>query len=110
MMSMLVTVRQATLADLDTILQIRLASFHGTDEWQYRYPFYYKYPEDHAISARCRIEAYLKDENGASGRVMLAEVPCNEDSEVKIPIAWAVWKMPSSHDEILPAAEFETPG
>ncbi|KAF4624968.1 hypothetical protein G7Y89_g13205 [Cudoniella acicularis] len=109
MKSMLITVREATLADLDTILQIRLASFQGTEQWQYRYPFYHNYPEDHAISSRRRIEEYLKDETGASGHVMLAETPCSEDSEVKIPIAWAVWRMPSSHDELVSAAELQTP-
>lgn len=100
-----ITVRQATLADLDTILQIRLASFLGTEQWQYRYPFYHEYPEDHAISARHRIETYLRDENGASGHVMLAEIPRDEESHVKVSIAWAVWTMPSSHNELVSARE-----
>ncbi|KAF8865665.1 acyl-CoA N-acyltransferase [Acephala macrosclerotiorum] len=106
---MLITIRKATWADLDTILEIRLASFQGGEQWQYRYPHYHKFPEDHAISARRRIEAYLKDETGASGHVMLAESTCDADSEVKITIAWAVWRLPSSSLESGPVAELQPP-
>jgi len=104
---MLLTVRKATWADLDTILDIRLASFQGGEQWQYRYPYYYEYPEDHAISSRHRIEAYLRDETGASSVVMLAEAASEEGT---IPVAWSVWGMPNSHNEARLDTGLQVPG
>lgn len=91
--NMAVTVRKATLKDLETVLEIRLESFFGSDEWRYRYPGYEEFKEDHDLAANGRILEYLLDETDKKGVIMLAEVDVRGGDKVgKYAISWSVWK------------------
>lgn len=96
---MSITIRDAGTADIDALLEVRLASFPGDESWHYRYPYYREFPEDHAYYSKLRMEEKLADAVKGSKRVMLAEAPSNEDPEVIIPVALAIWVMPGWHTE-----------
>ncbi|RYP55595.1 hypothetical protein DL771_012349 [Monosporascus sp. 5C6A] len=93
--------RRATGADLDNLTKIAQAGFPDDPEWNYRFPYRYKHPEDNWKWTRKEYEEYL-DQPGKYS-VLLATLPAeqctdrNDSSDGdahrtnRISIALAVW-------------------
>lgn len=92
-----ISVRSATLNDLDTMTAIGLAALPDDPVWPYRYPFAAQFPEDHYKYSRIRYSEYLANVEAGAYAVMLAEAPSNENPDVKEIVAMSMWQLPGSH-------------
>jgi hypothetical protein len=81
-----IRLRQATLADLDAMVDIALTAMPMDPQWNWRFPYQSEYPEDTRLFTRWKYEEFLQDEG--NWMVMLAE--CEFANQ---PIAMAIWEV-----------------
>lgn len=85
-----ICVRQASIDDLDAILDIGLAAMPMDPQWNYRFPYRQLFPDDHRLHTRERYRDFL--ENRSNGWfVTLAETYPNSSTGVPQILAFAVW-------------------
>ncbi len=80
-------VRTARLDDLDAITTVVQLGFPDDPQFNYRFPYRLKYPEDHWKWTRREYEGYLNQAEKYA--VVVAATPDTEDK----PIAVSVWDM-----------------
>jgi hypothetical protein len=83
------SLRRATIDDLDSIVDIALATMPLDPQWNWRFPYRGEYPEDERLFTRNKFEEFLITKN--RWVVMVVETP-NKDGVV-IPIALAIWDL-----------------
>jgi hypothetical protein len=79
------TVRKATLADLDDITTVAQQGFPDGPEFDYRFPYRHKYPDDNRRWVREEYREYLEQPEKHAVVVVTAE-----DNDDK-PVALSVW-------------------
>src|ERR1700712_5025177 len=84
-----ISIRPASLADLDAMLDIGLAAMPLDPQWNWRFPHRFEFPDDHRKFTRNVYRSFLENKSG-NWAVMLAEV-AEEDSIM--PAAFAVWNL-----------------
>lgn len=84
--------REATIADLDSITEIALAAFLLDSQWHYRFPHRHEFPEDTKNYTKIGYKAFF-DAPKETSYVIVATVPSLEDPTVTKPVAMAVWEM-----------------
>ncbi|OCK79234.1 hypothetical protein K432DRAFT_383259 [Lepidopterella palustris CBS 459.81] len=87
-----ISVRQGSLADLESMLEIGLAALPMDPQWNYRFPYRCIYPNETRKFTRLRFQEFLENKDGR-WRVMLAE---GEDAQGPIQtrlMAFAVWEI-----------------
>jgi hypothetical protein len=85
-------VRRASKADLDDIAKVAQAGFPDDPEFNYRFPYRHKYPEDNWKWTRREYEGYIDQPEKFA--VLVVTVTVSEsDKAVERPIALAVWDM-----------------
>ncbi len=84
--------RRATKADLDDITRVAQAGFPDDPEFNYRFPYRHKFPEDNWKWTRREYAEYL--EQPQKFAVLVVTAPVVEDGRTRDrPIALAVWDM-----------------
>ena len=91
---MKMTVRPATLADLDEITALGIVAMHDDPVWPYRFPKAGEYRDDHFKYSRLRFWTYLESPENGGYAVMLVEAPSKEHAYMKKIIAMSVWILP----------------
>jgi len=81
------TVRKATLADLDDITTVAQAGFPDDPEFNYRFPLRHEYPEDNRHWVRQEYREYLEQPDKYAVVVITAEDNDNR------PVALSVWDL-----------------
>jgi hypothetical protein len=81
------TVRKATLADLDAITTVAQEGFPDDPEFDYRFPYRHQYPEDNRRWVREEYREYL--EQPEKYAVVVVTAKDNDDK----PVALSVWDM-----------------
>ncbi|KAF2803349.1 uncharacterized protein BDZ99DRAFT_482196 [Mytilinidion resinicola] len=84
------SLRRASVADLEAMLEIALAALPMDPQWDYRFPHRRAYPSDTRKYTRMRYREFLEDQN-ERWVVMLAEHRPAQDS--REPVAFAVWEI-----------------
>lgn len=84
-----IIVRNGTLADLDSILDIGLAALPMDPQWNYRFPHRQAFPQDQRDATRKRYLEFLKNSDGR-WLVTVAEMLTGNSVA---PIAFAVWNI-----------------
>ncbi|KAF2492839.1 hypothetical protein BU16DRAFT_529110 [Lophium mytilinum] len=84
------SLRRASVADLEAMLEIGLAALPMDPQWDYRFPHRRAYPGDTQKYTRMRYREFLEDQH-ERWVVMLAEQRVAHDS-LK-PVAFAVWEV-----------------
>lgn len=82
-----IVLRNGTLADLDSILDIGLAAMPMDPQWNYRFPHRQAYPQDQRDATRERYREFLENSDGRWS-VTVAEM---FGSKSGILVAFAVW-------------------
>jgi hypothetical protein len=86
-------IRLATLADLDSVVELALAALPDDPYWHYRFPDHDKHPEDHLKFTRLWFRFYL-DPGHDDFRLVVAEAPPPEPKEsghATEMVAYALW-------------------
>ncbi|KAI1131698.1 hypothetical protein F5Y10DRAFT_261859 [Nemania abortiva] len=91
------TVRAATLADLDEITSLGIASLHDDPIWPYRFPKANEYRDDHIKYSRIRFSEYLENADNGVYAAMVVEALSKENPAVKKIIAMSMWQLPGYH-------------
>lgn len=87
-----IAIRAATKTDLDDITRIAQAAFPDDPEFNYRFPYRNKYPEDNWKWTRLEYEEYL-DQPEKYG-TLIATAPVQSENQVSHrAIALAVWDL-----------------
>ncbi len=86
-----ISMRSATLSDLDAMLEIVFAAFPMDPQWDYRFPYRLEYPEDYRHYTKLTYKEILEN---AEGRycTFVAESVSLKDATVVKPIALAIWE------------------
>jgi hypothetical protein len=84
------TLRAATKADLDDITDVVQAGFPDDPEWDYRFPYSEKYPEDNRKWTRREYDEYLEQPDKYAVLAATAPVETDGKTSSKV-IALAVW-------------------
>ncbi|KAK1832992.1 acyl-CoA N-acyltransferase [Podospora conica] len=90
------TLRSATLRDLDAITNLGLASLHDDPVWPYRFPWARIYPKVHYKYSRIRFEEYLESVDMGLIQCMVIEIPDEDDPSASKIIAFSMWSLPKS--------------
>ena len=91
------TLRPATMRDLDEITALALAALPDDPVWPYRFPNATLYPEHYHKYSRLRFWEYLSNAEAGVYEVMLVEVPSKDDPSVPVVIAMSMWQLPGWH-------------
>ncbi|KAJ8121014.1 hypothetical protein O1611_g10213 [Lasiodiplodia mahajangana] len=89
--------RAASLADLDEITSLGIASLHDDPIWPYRFPKAKQYHDDHIKYSRIRFSEYLENAESGVYAAMVVEAPSKEDASKKKIIAMSMWCLPGYH-------------
>lgn len=93
------TLRTATIDDLDDLADIACAAFPMDPQWVYRFPHRKEYPEDHWICTRLRYKNMIGRDDTA---INVITIPTKKDEEtIHRPIALAVWELPGGEAGII---------
>ncbi|KAF1986480.1 acyl-CoA N-acyltransferase [Aulographum hederae CBS 113979] len=87
-----VTVRKASVEDLDAILDIGLAALPHDPQWHYRFPYRHEFPEDTRDFTRARYKEFLED-GEKQWCVMVAESADAQHPRGAKPVAFAIWEI-----------------
>lgn len=85
--------RHATKADTDGITEVAIKAFPDDPEFDYRFPYRHKYPEDHHKWVRREYEEYLDQRDKFVVLVVTTSVKLDNDTVSEKVIALAVWDM-----------------
>lgn len=84
-------IRQATLNDLDTIVEAHFTAFRDDPDLDYPFPYRRKYFEEYKALMRAMFKSY-----SAEPETYLLSVACskaNEDHTIVKVVAYAVWRL-----------------
>jgi hypothetical protein len=87
-----ISVRRASLADLNAMLDIGLAAMPLDPQWNWRFPNRHCFPEDHRKFTRSVYRDFLENKSG-NWLVMLAEITGQDSLTSAVPVAFAVWNL-----------------
>lgn len=87
-----ILIRDATLADLDAMVDVYLAAFPMDPVWSYVFSNHHRYPEETCKLTRLEFTEYLENKHGKL-RFLVAEVPKTEDENVMGVAAICLWKV-----------------
>lgn len=87
----IVELRQATLDDVDAVVDISTAAMPADPQYDYRFPLRKQYPKEHRIATRKTIARFLDVEAGQY-TVMLAEMAALDDPRRVKPVAFCVFE------------------
>jgi GNAT superfamily N-acetyltransferase len=87
-----VSVRLASLADLDAMVDIGLAAMPLDPQWNWRFPHRLAFPDDHRKFTRSTYRYFLENKAG-NWVVMLAEIVVPGEQGSVRPAAFAVWNL-----------------
>jgi len=90
-MSSFITMRQASLADVDEMTRIALVAMPMDPQWNWRFPGQDQYPEDTFLHTRAKYQEFLENKDG-NWRVMIAELKPTASQKGLI-IAFAIWNV-----------------
>ncbi|RYP73977.1 hypothetical protein DL771_003288 [Monosporascus sp. 5C6A] len=79
------TLRRATLGDLDDVLTVALEGLSGDPKFDYRFPYREEYPEDHRKWLRQEYKEFLEQPEKYALMIMTAS-----DNDDK-PVSFAIW-------------------
>jgi len=85
-------VRQASVDDLDALLEIGLAAMPQDPQWDYRFPYRHQFPNDTRLHTRERYREFLENRSG-NWFVSLAEHYSNSPYAKPVPVAFAIWNV-----------------
>jgi hypothetical protein len=88
------SIRTATLADLDSMLEIGLEAMPLDPQWSWRFPGRLKFPEDTRKFTQMKYREFLENKSG-NWLVLLAERISENISKKPRAIAFAVWDIPN---------------
>jgi hypothetical protein len=91
------TLRRAIESDIEAISNIALESLPQDPQWLYRFPYAFKYPEDHEKFTRKRYTEHFANQERGTVYIIVAELLSNEDSSIMKLIAFAKWQLPGSY-------------
>lgn len=86
-----ITIRQATLEDVDALSEVEILARPSDPSWTYRYPYREEYPDDHRAFNRAKYEVFFRP--NARFEVVLAEAPSHSDPAVKVPVGVSIWQV-----------------
>ena len=92
--SPVVSIRRASLADLDAMLDIGLAAMPLDPQWNWRFPHRLDFPEDHRKYTQSIYRDFLENKSG-NWVVVLAEIAVQDNPGSVSPAAFAVWNLAS---------------
>lgn len=84
--------RQATLRDLEAVVDVVLAAMPLDPQWNYRFPYRHTYPKDHRKFTKLLFQFFI-DPSYDDWHVMVAEAPSIDDPQVSRIVAFAVWEV-----------------
>jgi hypothetical protein len=85
----ILTVRRASIADLEVMLNIGLAAMPMDPQWDWRFPYRLQFPEDTCHFTRQKYREFLEDKTGR-WQVIVAEI-ASENDVSPVTIAMAIW-------------------
>ncbi|KAF2761039.1 acyl-CoA N-acyltransferase [Pseudovirgaria hyperparasitica] len=80
-------IRTATLADVPALANIAVTAMPDDPQWDYRFPYRLKYPEEHLAAIQNVYRSAVEDEASAG---TVVKVLCNDKDE---PMALSVWDL-----------------
>ena len=83
-------VRQATPADLNAVVEVVLSTMPQDPQWNYRFPYRDKYPEDHLKYTSMLFE-YFIDPSYDDWLVMVVDAPDIKNPKVSKIVAFSIW-------------------
>jgi hypothetical protein len=86
------SIRRATIDDLDDLVDIALTAMPQDPQWNWRFPYRLQFPEDNRGFTRIRYEEFLRNADG-QWLVMLAEAREFNGEAVPNAIAMAIWNV-----------------
>jgi hypothetical protein len=86
-----ISIRTATMEDLDVMVEIAVATMPMDPQWNWRFPYRLQFPEDTRRFTRTRYEEFLRDGKG-HWLVTLAEYKENSHARAQV-IAMAIWEV-----------------
>ncbi|MCJ1246219.1 hypothetical protein MMC30_003425 [Trapelia coarctata] len=89
-MAAAISIREATMADLDTIIDVYLAAFPMDPVWNYVFSNHHQYPEETQRLTRLEYTHYLRKKD-KKWRFMVAEMPKKDNKSVKVIAAISLW-------------------
>lgn len=94
------SLRTATIDDLDDVIDLACATFPMDPQWDYRFPHRKEFPEDHWKCTRLAYQNLME----TPGNVMnIITIPTKKDGKiVDRPIAVAVWELPGDKTGVIP--------
>jgi len=90
-MATAISIREATEADLDAMVEVSLAAFPMDPVWTYVFSKHHEYPEETWKLTRLEYTAYLKNKKG-KWRFMVAEMPKKDDESTRVVAAISLWE------------------
>ncbi|KAL2009025.1 hypothetical protein VTN00DRAFT_7219 [Thermoascus crustaceus] len=103
-----VTIRSAQRSDLDAITTIALMAYRSGEQWPYRFPYAWKYLDDHWRYSNLRLANFMDNVESGAFVVKVAEMPIDEDRSTMKVVAYSVWQMPGDFaGKSLPKDNFE---
>lgn len=104
----MLSIRRATLGDVDILVDLTQSSMDGTSQCDYRFPHARQYPDENAMYFRIRYTSMMTatDQNWT---VYIASLSQGEEDQEK-PIAFAFWRMdnlaePAGSEVVIPRPE-----
>jgi ribosomal protein S18 acetylase RimI-like enzyme len=87
-----ISIRRATIEDLDAMVEIALAAMPQDPQWNWRFPYRLQFPDDTRGFTRVKYKEFLQDSDG-QWRVMLAEGRELDGQARPKAIAMAIWNV-----------------
>jgi GNAT superfamily N-acetyltransferase len=100
-----IVLRNGTLADLDSILDIGLAAMPMDPQWNYRFPHRKAFPQDQRDATRKRYREFLENSHGRWSVTVAVMFKGNRVT----PVAFAVWDIGNLSKETTVPQPQETP-
>jgi hypothetical protein len=87
-----ISIRRATIDDLDAMVDIALVAMPQDPQWNWRFPYRLQFPEDTRDFTRVKYEEFLRNADG-QWLVMLAEREELNGKAAPEAVAMAIWNM-----------------
>lgn len=107
------TLRRATVQDLDSLVSLGLTAMPLDPQWNYRYPRREEFPVEHRACVKERWGRLFGDDpDGGEWVVLFVEYRRDDHfvGERPLPIAFSVWHFPSRQMVELPCNTFQPSG
>lgn len=87
-----VSIRRATVKDLDALVDIALKAMPSDPQWDWRFPYRFEFPDDTRLFTRMKYEDFVRNTDG-EWLVMLAECRGLKSRGAPQIIAFAIWQV-----------------